>query len=269
LGNKENNKPNKDEETVMAKLLENKVALVTGGTAGIGRAAAVALAKAGAKVVISGRRETEGNETLRLIKDAGSTGTFVKSDINIEKDVEALIKKTLDTYGRLDIAFNNAGILTNGLVVDSKADDFQKVFDVNVKGVLLSMKYEIPAMEKSGGGSIINNSSIAGIIGIPESSIYVASKHAVIGLTKSAALEVATKNIRINAVLPAGIETDMLEEYRDHNESEKFEAFKMLHPMHRFGTPEEIANVVVFLASPASSFITGQSIPIDGGFTTQ
>lgn len=253
----------------MTKFLENKVALVTGGTSGIGRASAVALAKAGAKVVVSGRRETEGNETVRLIKEAGGNGAFVKADITNENEVRALIKKTIDTYGKLDIAFNNAGVAGGAPIVETDMAEYQKIFDANVKGVLLSMKYEIPAMLKNGGGSIINNSSVAGILGIPEGSVYSASKHAVIGLTKSAALEVATKNIRVNAVLPAGISTDMLIGYKDFIGSEEFEIFKNKHAMKRIGKPEEVADVVVFLASPASSFITGQAIPIDGGFTTQ
>ena len=251
----------------MGKILEGKVAIVTGGTGGIGRASAVELAKAGAKVVVTGRREKEGQETVQLIQKAGGTGIFVKVDINLEADIIQMVKKTVDTYGRLDIAFNNAGILAHGPIAQVTEKEYTQVFDANVKGVLLSMKHEVPAMLKSGGGSIINMSSIVGLISLSETAIYSASKHAVVGMTKAAALELARKNIRVNGVAPAGIETDMLTSYVPNLESQEAKQFRELHPMGRFGKPEEIASVVVFLASPAASFITGQTIAIDGGYT--
>lgn len=251
----------------MGKVLEGKVAIVTGGTSGIGRASSIELAKAGAKVVVSGRREKEGQETVRLIQKAGGTGMFMKVDITKEVDIIQLVKKTIDAYGRLDIAFNNAGILSHGALDQVTEQEYSKVFDANVKGVLLSMKHEVPAMLKSGGGSIINMSSVAGLVSLNEIAIYSASKHAVVGMTKSAALELARKNIRVNGVAPAGIETDMLTSFVPDLESAEAKQFRELHPMGRFGKSEEVANVVVFLASPASSFITGQTIAIDGGYT--
>ncbi len=251
----------------MGKVLEGKVAIVTGGTSGIGRASAIELAKAGAKVVVSGRREKEGQETVQLIQKAGGTSLFVKVDITKESDIAQMVKKTLDTYGRLDIAFNNAGILAHGPITQVTEEEYKQVFDANVKGVLLSMKHEVPAMLKSGGGSIINMSSIAGLISLKEVSIYSASKHAVVGMIKSAALELAKQNIRVNGVAPAGIETDMLTSFVPDLESQEAKKFRELHPMGRFGKSEEIASVVLFLASSASSFITGQTIAIDGGYT--
>jgi NAD(P)-dependent dehydrogenase (short-subunit alcohol dehydrogenase family) len=253
-------------EEIMEKNLEGKVAIVTGGTSGIGRASAIALAREGAKVVVSGRREKEGQETVQLIKKAGGTALFVKADITNEADVSMLVKKCVETYGRLDIAFNNAGVFGHTPIVDVTIEEYKRIFDANVEGVVLSMKHEVPAMLKNGGGAIINMASVVGLVGVAEASLYDASKHAVIGLTKSAALEFAKKNIRVNAVAPAGIETEMLEGYVVDYNSEGAKQFKALHPMGRFGKPEEIASVVVFLASSGASYVTGQTIAIDGGF---
>lgn len=173
------------------KTLQDKIALVTGGTSGIGRATAIAYARAGAKVVVSGRREQEGKETVALIEKAGGTGLFVRADVAKEADVKNLVEATLRAYGRLDLAFNNAGIESSVIKPTHEQDDadFDRVFAINVKGVYLSMKHEIPAMLKGGGGSIVNTSSIAGLVGMPGAGPYVASKHAVIGLTKNAALD--------------------------------------------------------------------------------
>ncbi|MDJ0719906.1 MAG: SDR family NAD(P)-dependent oxidoreductase [Prochloraceae cyanobacterium] len=176
------------------KEFENKVALVTGGSSGIGRATAIAFAREGANVVVAARRVKEGSETIRLIREAGSDGIFIKTDVTVEEEVRALIEKTIDTYSRLDCAFNNAGVAMGGSLTETTVDIYEKVFDVNVKGVLLCLKYEIQEMLKNGGGSIVNNSSIAGLTGIEQISVYVASKHAVLGLTKAAALEMAKSN---------------------------------------------------------------------------
>ena len=250
------------------KTLQDKIALVTGGTTGIGRATAIALAKAGAKVVVSGRRAAEGEETVRLVRAAGGEAMFVKADVAIPSDVKNLVDATVRAHGRLDIAFNNAGVESAVIAptADQDDDDFDKVFAINVKGVYLSMKHQIPAMLKGGGGSIINTSAVAGVIGMPGVGPYVASKHAVIGLTKNAALEYAKLGIRVNAVAPAAIETPMLDRF---TESVLRDFLSSLHPIGRLGKPEEIADAVVWLASSQASFVTGQTIAVDGGFTAQ
>ncbi|MEM0965908.1 MAG: glucose 1-dehydrogenase [Verrucomicrobiota bacterium] len=248
--------------------LENKIALVTGGTSGIGREAAISLSKAGAKVVVSGRRETEGLETIDLVKKAGGDGIFVQGNITDDEHVRALVETTLDQYGRLDIAFNNAGVEWAGPLEDADEAAYRHTFDINVWGVLNSMKHEIPAMLKNGGGSIINTSSIAGHIGMAQVSIYIASKHAVEGLTKSVALEYAGQGIRVNAVSPGAIETPMVDRFAGE-EGEQRDYLKALHPLGRMGQVKEIADAVVFLASDNASFITGESLKIDGGWTAQ
>lgn len=250
------------------KQLENKIAIVTGGTSGIGRSTAVALAAAGAKVVVAGRREAEGNETVKLVVEAGGEASFVQTDITKEDDVAKLIAETVNQHGRLDIAFNNAGVEALGPITDLTEADYRKVFDINVWGVLASIKHEVPAMLKSGGGSIINTSSIAGHVGMAGASIYIASKHAVEGITKTSALELAKEGIRVNAVAPGAIETDMIDRFAG-KEGEMRDYLTSLHPMGRLGKPQEIADAVVWLASNQSSFVTGQSILVDGGFIAQ
>lgn len=253
----------------MQTSFQNKVVLITGATSGIGKVSALAFAKAGAKVVVSGRREPEGQAVVTEIKAAGGEATFVKADVAVEADVAALVAKTVATYGRLDIAFNNAGIEHTGPIVDTVEADYRRVFDINVWGVLSSMKHEIPVMLKQGGGVIINTSSVAGHVGMAGASVYVASKHAVEGLTKAAALEYAKQGIRVNAVAPAAIETDMMNRFTGGGNEEVLSYMRSLHPVGRLGSSEEIANPVLFLASNAASFITGTSLKVDGGFLAQ
>lgn len=245
--------------------LLNKVALVTGATSGIGKATALTLAKAGAKVVLSGRRAPEGAAVVKEIEAAGGTAHFVQTDIAKEEDVQRLIDETVKTYGRLDIAVNNAGVELAGPITEFDEAGYRKVFDTNVLGVFLSLKYEIPALLKSGGGAVINISSVAGNRGIPGASVYVASKFAVEGITRSVALEYATQGIRVNAIAPAVIQTAMADRFGGPPGTESRAQLDSIHPMGRSGVPREIADVVLFLASDASSFMTGATIPVDGG----
>lgn len=251
----------------MASLI-GKVAIVTGGSSGIGKATAIAFAREGAKVVVASRREKEGQETVKQVQSAGSEGFFIKTDVSKETDVSAMVEKTIATYGHLDYAFNNAGIEQIPTpLVEQTEETFDQVMDINVKGVWLCMKHQIPQMLVSGGGAIVNMSSIAGMIGAPGLPIYVASKHAVLGLTKSVALEYAKEGIRINAVCPGMIETDLLD--RAFANQEVKERLIAMHPIGRVGKPEEIAEAVVWLCSDKASFVTGQSLPLDGGYVAQ
>jgi NAD(P)-dependent dehydrogenase (short-subunit alcohol dehydrogenase family) len=246
--------------------LQGKVALVTGGTSGIGREATILFAKAGAKVVVAGRREAEGKQTVDLVRAAGGDGFFVKADVANAAEVEALVQKTVQKFGHLDIAFNNAGIEgTWVLITEQTEEDWDRTIDINLKGVWLCLKYEIRQMLKQGGGgAIVNMSSVAGLMGAAEAATYCASKHGVIGLTKSAALENARQGIRVNAVCPAVIETAMGERLFGTPEVKPYAI--SLHPIGRFGTPMEIAEAAVWMSSDRASFMTGQYLVLDGGF---
>jgi len=250
---------------------ENLVALVTGGTSGIGRATAIAFAREGAKVVIAGRRSAEGDSVVRTITDGGGQAVFFKNDVTVESEVAALVARTIDRFGRLDIAFNNAGIegTFGPTIAEQTEEHYDRVFDANVKGVLLAMKHEIPAMLRNGGGSIVNTSSVGGSIGFACAGVYVASKHAVIGLTRTAALEYAAKGIRINAVSPAVIQTEMVDRVFGAGETDAKQYMASQHPVNRVGTPEEIADAVVWLSSPGASFVTGHDLLVDSGFTAK
>jgi NAD(P)-dependent dehydrogenase (short-subunit alcohol dehydrogenase family) len=247
-------------------MTDQKAAIITGGSSGIGRAAAVALAKQGVKIAIAARRAKEGEETVRLVKEAGSEGIFVKTDVAKENDVRSLVEKTVKQYNRLDYAFNNAGIeeMTTPLV-DQTSEVFDQIMNVNVKGVWLSMKYEIPEMIRTGGGAIVNTSSGAGVVGYPQQPIYIASKHAVLGLTKSAALEYAKSGIRINAIAPGVTETEMVERV----DKQLIEHLKSITPIGRIGDPQEIANAVVWLLSDKASFVLGHTLLVDGGVVSR
>jgi NAD(P)-dependent dehydrogenase (short-subunit alcohol dehydrogenase family) len=255
-------------------ILKDKVALVTGGTSGIGRATAlaklnevIAFANAGAKVVFSGRREAEGEETAALIRDTGAECLFVRSDVSNEAEVKALVEKTIATYGRLDCAFNNAGIDGAGKPLhEQSSEDFDKLMSINVRGLFLCMKYEIQQMLTQGVGAIVNTSSVVGLIGFQGFSPYIASKHAVMGLTRSAALDYAKQGIRINAVNPGPIATEMIDRTVEQIGSTT-DNFAAMVPMGRIGQVEEIAATVVFLCSDAASYITGQPLAINGGYT--
>jgi NAD(P)-dependent dehydrogenase (short-subunit alcohol dehydrogenase family) len=248
----------------MAGDLQNKVAIITGGTSGIGRDTAVLFAKHGAKVVVAGRREAEGNETLAQVRAAGGDGMFVKTDVAKAADVESLVKKTVERFGRVDTAFNNAGVEGNWKrLTDLTEDEWDHVLDINLKGVWLSLKYQILQMLKQPtGGTIVNMSSVAGLMGTPDAAPYGASKHGVVALTRTAALENAKKKIRVNAVCPAVIDTDMGDRIFGKFRSD----MEAAHPIGRYGTPMEIAEAVLWLASEKSSFMTGHYIVLDGGF---
>jgi NAD(P)-dependent dehydrogenase (short-subunit alcohol dehydrogenase family) len=251
----------------MEKLLDGKVALVTGGAMGIGRTTSQVFAREGARVVVVDIVTEEGKETVRFIKEAGGDALFVKCDVTNSKDVEAMVKKTVDAYGCLDCAFNNAGIAIPGSTSECSEEDWDRVLSVNLKGVWLCMKYEISQMLTQGSGVIVNTSSAGGLIGTPGIAAYTASKHGVIGLTRTAALELVTAGIRVNAVCPGSVPTPMLEPIVNHPEMKA--TLESKHPMGRFATTEEVAETVVWLCSDRASYVTGVAFPVDGGVTAQ
>ena len=247
---------------------EGKVALVTGGTSGIGEAAAMAFAREGAKVAFTGRRKENGADIAEKIRSDGGEVLFIQADIRRPEDVKRMVAETTARFGRMDIAFNNAGVeQAFKPLVDQTLEDFDFIMETNIRGVWLSMKEEVKAITESGGGAIVNTSSIFGVVAAPLNPLYVASKHAVIGLTKSVALEYAGLGVRVNTVLPAAIETPMIGRFAKDEKTKRY--LESLHPVGRLGLAEEVAETVLWLCSDKASFITGTSVRIDGGYTAQ
>ena len=253
----------------MPGLVQGKIALVTGGGSGIGRATALKLAKEGAKVMIADYVPEGGERTVRMIEEAGGEASFVAADVSVTKQVEAMVAKTIASYGHIDCAFNNAGIegrMAN--TVECTEETWDRTIAINLKGVWLCMKYEIPQMLKQGGGTIVNTASIAGLVGFEGLPAYNASKGGVVQLTRTAALEFATKNIRVNCVCPGVIRTPMVERLLD-NRSFTEEQLNAGEPVGRMGKPEEIAEGVLWLLSDASSFVTGHPLVVDGAWVAR
>ena len=246
--------------------LKGKVVIVTGGNAGIGRAAAQLFAREGASVVVAARREKEGREVSDGIVRDGGKAIFVGMDVAVADDHRNLVARTVDAFGKLDLAFNNAGTEQFGQsIVELAEEEWDRVLAVNLKGVFLGMKYQIPAMLAAGGGAIVNTSSVGGLVATPGLSAYQASKHGVIGLTKVAAMECATQRIRVNAICPGGTHSEMFDRWiADPVVNAQVLA---AHPIGRFSDPMEQAEVALFLLSDAASFVTGVALPVDGGLT--
>jgi NAD(P)-dependent dehydrogenase (short-subunit alcohol dehydrogenase family) len=258
----------------MAGQLDGKVALVTGGASGIGRATALTFAREGAKLTIADMNEDGGQQTVHMITENGGAAIFVQTDVTQASAVEALISKVVETYGRLDCAHNNAGISGAGIGGDQRAliaeypdERWQQVIAINLTGVWLCLKYEIAQMRTQGGGTIVNTASAAGLVGLPGNCAYVASKHGVVGLTKTAALEYAQQGSRVHCVCPGYIRTPMTAQGMSN--SERLERIIASEPIGRVGEPEEIAEAVVWLCSDAASFVTGHTMTVDGGFVAQ
>lgn len=246
-----------------------KVVIVTGGAAGIGFATALSFAREGASVVVGDLDEKRGREVEGLIVATGVKGRFMRTDVAREADCRRLVDAAVSGFGGLDFAVNNAGVEQSGTpILSATAEEFDRIMHINVLGVLMGMKHQIPALIQRGGGAIVNIASIAGLVGFPGAPVYVASKHAVLGLTKTAALEHAKDGVRINAICPGAIQTDMIERFTGRDQATRA-ALQSAHPVGRFGRPEEVAFAVLSLCAPESAFITGQSLTIDGGYTAQ
>ena len=245
-----------------------KVVLVTGAGGGIGRATALAFACEGASLAVCDRDTEAGQETLRLVEAAGAKAIFIQADVTQAAQVQAMVAKCVQHFGRLDCAFNNAGIEEEHLrLADCAEETFDRIMAVNVKGVWLCLKYQLAHMLTQGGGAIVNTASVAGLVGAPKMAAYAASKHAVLGLTKSAAVEYGRKNIRVNAVCPGVIQTAMYDR-AVQADPQVAAAIEQLHPVGRIGRPEEVAAVVLWLCSDAASFVTGLAHTVDGGMTS-
>lgn len=249
----------------MFESMRGKVAIVTGGTAGLGRSTALAFARQGVKVMIAGRSADKGAAVVQEIQARDGEASFVQTDVSRAADVERMIAHTLETYGRLDFAFNNAGVMSLGLIPETSEEDWDRIVNTSLKGVWLCLKYEIPAMADSGGGAIVNMASVSGVTGHATIGAYSASKGGIIALTRVAAVECAKTGIRVNAVSPSMIETDMC--LSIPSGLEILTAVGQTYPLGRHGQPEEVANPVVFLCSDGASFITGHNLLIDGGET--
>lgn len=247
--------------------VENKIALVTGGGSGLGRATVQALAREGAKVLVADLNLESAHETVTMVAETGGEASTFAMDVTIAAQVEAMVHTTVERYGRLDCAFNNAGIpgKVGTSVIDYEEEDWDRVIAVDLKGVWLGMKYELKQMLKQGSGVVVNTASIAGLVGLVGSSPYVASKHGVVGLTKTAALEFAQQNIRVNAVCPGVFRTPLVEKIIAEL-PEREELYLSAQPIGRMGRPEELAEAVVWLCSDAASFVTGHAFPVDGGY---
>jgi NAD(P)-dependent dehydrogenase (short-subunit alcohol dehydrogenase family) len=247
--------------------MSSPVVLITGALTGIGRATALAFARDGARVVVSGRHDDEGQKLAAELHNLGTEAEFLRTDVRHEEEVKNLVEKTIARFGRLDIAVNNAGTEGSlGSAADVTTENYRAIFDTNVLGVLLSMKYEIRAMLRQGKGSIVNISSAYGKVGGPGATVYVGSKHAVEGITKSAALELAGTGVRLNIVGPGPVETGMFNRFAQTKEN-KANFLESQVPNKRIGTPEEIANAIVFISSDKASYIVGASLAVDGGMT--